>query len=91
MKAKTARFYGWSYSQIEKMPVSLFYKYYEAITVIESQEILLQMQVSDYPQMKQESRKSFHKKIFNLAYPRNNETKILTSKDMALILGKELS
>ena len=52
--------------------------------------MLLQMQISDYPNMKSDGRRTFHKKIFNLAYPKNKETKIISAEDMALILGKEL-
>jgi len=72
------------------LPISKFLTYNEAITVIEAQEMLLQMQISDYPNMKSDGRRTFHKKIFNLAYPKNKETKIISAEDMALILGKEL-
>jgi len=73
------------------MPISKFLSYNEAITVIEAQEMLLQMQISDYPHNKGDARRSFHKKIFNLAYPNNKESKILKSEDIALLLGQELS
>lgn len=73
------------------MSVSKFLTYNEAITIIEAQEMLLQMQISDYPNTKANGRNTFHKRIYNLAYPQNRETKIVSAADMALLLGKELN
>lgn len=46
-----------------------FNTYYEAITPIEAQEMLLSMKVISYPHMEKNSRQEFHKSIHKLAYP----------------------
>jgi hypothetical protein len=40
-----------------------------AITVLEAQEMLLQMQVSDYPHLKKEPRQRLHRQLHRQAYP----------------------
>jgi len=62
-----------------------FSMYYKAIDILEAQEILVQMKVSDYPTMKPESRSEFHHTISKTAYPK--ERKILTTKELAKKLG----
>lgn len=42
---------------------------YRAIEVIESQECLLQMKMSDYPNMKEPARKKLHRAMYKKAYP----------------------
>jgi len=45
------------------------YKYFHAIDKIEAQELLLKLTVSDYPNMKKESREKIHKSFYNKAFP----------------------
>jgi nitric oxide reductase activation protein len=52
--------------------------------------MLIKMQISDYPQMKQQSRQKLHRNISRMAYPSNFEDKIVSSEDMARLLGKEI-
>ena len=54
MKAKVARFYGWAASEIELMPFSLFYDYYRAIEVVNSEEMLEGIEIAVSPHLKQE-------------------------------------
>ena len=42
------------------MTVKEFWTYYNAISVLDANENLVQMGVSDYPHMKGDSRKKFH-------------------------------
>ena len=58
MKAKSARFYGWSAVQIEDMPQALFMEYYRAISVLTSEEQLLEMQIAVSPDLKKEKWKA---------------------------------
>lgn len=46
-----------------------FYKSLKAIDVIEAQEMLLQMTVQDYPNMKKEDRNKLHRKISKASDP----------------------
>lgn len=44
-------------------------EFYEAITVIEAQDMLVAMKLADWPRAKPESRKQFHRETRKLAYP----------------------
>jgi hypothetical protein len=50
-------------------------EYWLAITAIEAQEALVQMQVADYPHAKPEQRKRVYRKMHKLAYPRFEDSK----------------
>lgn len=52
------------------MPLVLFREYFEAITAIEAQEMLMQFQVSAFPHIKKEARTKIHKEITTLANPK---------------------
>jgi hypothetical protein len=49
-------------------------EYWQAITIIEAQEVLVQLRVMDFPNMKQEARRKTHKEFHALAYPRTHDT-----------------
>ena len=51
------------------MPYDRAVEYYEAITVIEAQQTLVDMNVSDYPRMKSDGRKKYYRSMRKLAYP----------------------
>lgn len=70
MRAKLARFYSWTHHYIENLEWDTALEYYEAITVVEAQEKLVDMNLSDYPHMKGDGRKSFYRKMRNMAYPK---------------------
>jgi hypothetical protein len=53
------------------MPYTVAMDYYEAITVIEAQEALVAMNISDYPKMKGESRKKFYRQMRKSAQPQS--------------------
>lgn len=46
-------------------------EYYEAVTVIEAQDRMIEMNIADYPRMKTEGRKRFHREMRKKAYPRS--------------------
>ena len=51
------------------MEYSVALEYYMAIDVIEAQNSLVSMNVSMYPQMKNDSRKQYFKNMKRVAYP----------------------
>lgn len=62
--------------------------YWKAIDVIEAQEMLKALQVSDYPYLKKEGRKRLYKSMHNKAYPNENvNAKILTTEQVDKFLG----
>jgi len=68
------------------MPVNVFDEYYMAITTLEAQEMLVEMRLSDYPNMKKNDRSKLHRQMFKLAYPK---TETASSQDVAAwIKGK---
>jgi len=58
------------------MPYIEAVQYYEAITTIEAQEMLLDMTVVSYPKMKDRDRSKLHKDIHSKAYPEQEEKTI---------------
>lgn len=51
------------------MPASVAAEYYQAITVIDAEKRLVDMNITDYPKMKNEGRKKFHRDMRKLAQP----------------------
>ena len=85
MRAKIARFYGWTDDEISKLPVKTFYEYIKAIDVLESEEQLKKIQVSLAPNIKDSTRKEMI-----AAYKRNvkssvdrNDGRTATIQDVA--------
>ena len=71
------------------MRADVFHQYWLAITVVEAQDMLKQMQISDYPHLKKEDRKRVYSSIQKQAYPiieERAEEKLLTSEDIASFL-----
>lgn len=66
-----ASFYGWSIEYIESMPHGEVVEYYEAITVLEAQDRLVEMNISDYPNMNKENRRKYFRGMKKLAHPKH--------------------
>ena len=65
-----ARYYSWTIDYIDNMPALDALKYYGAIDILESREVVLQMQIMDYQRnMDQKTRTKFQKSINAAAYP----------------------
>ena len=64
-----AYFYGWTDEYIEELEFGKALEYYEGVTVIEAQENLVKMNITDYPRMSSEGRKKFYRQMRRLAYP----------------------
>jgi len=62
-----------------------FSMYYKAIDVIEAQETLVQMKISDFPTMKEDARAELFQSLNKKAYPK--ERKVYTTRELARKLG----
>lgn len=51
------------------MSIETFSRYKKAQERLEARELLTQLKVTDYPNMKEESRSKFHKAIHKKAFP----------------------
>lgn len=60
--------------------------YFQAIDMIENQELLVTLRSNDWPNLKPQQRKKLHRYIYKKAYP-NDKGKSLTLEDMAKIRG----
>jgi hypothetical protein len=69
------------------MPYVTALEYYEAITVLESQELLMTMQACSYPHMKKESQNSFHRKVERMANPKELKKEISFDKFFEVMNG----
>ena len=89
MCAKLAHFYGWTPDIIDNIDEDTAYKYWEAITVIEAQDTMIQMRIADYPMMKTHQRRDFHRSMVKKAYPKtfDPDRKPLTTEQLAERLG----
>lgn len=83
------RFYGLSKVEVDSLTVDEFTALWEAITILEAQETLLNMNIAAYPMLKKEDAKKFHRSIYEKAYPRNWERakRSLTTAELAKLSG----
>lgn len=92
MRARVARFFGWSHSEIKAMPFNTFFEYYRCIEKLEAHEINNQIRVEIFPQLKKQAREKFASDIRKLAYDgfeTNSHGK--SNKDIALELARKLA
>jgi len=66
------------------MEVDTVDSYWRAITVIEAQDLLLQMRIADWPNMKKHDRSKFHRSIHRSAYPatESSASKVVNTKEL---------
>ena len=67
------------------MDYETFSSYYLAIDILEAQEMLISLKVSDYPHLKDEPRSDLYYSLEKTAYPK--ERKVITTKELAKKLG----
>ena len=71
------------------MPESLAREYWLAIDMLEAQEMLLKLRVSDYPNNEQRDRRKLNDELMEKAYFKEKE-KLMTTKQVFAFLQKEL-
>ena len=88
--AKFARFYSTDITKVERIPYLQFMAWWECITTIEAQEMLMSLNVQDWSYKKQSDREKTLKKLNRDAYPASlKETKGQVSNDaLARALGR---
>jgi hypothetical protein len=67
--AKLCYFYGWTPQIVEGFDTDEVEKYWQLITRIEAQEMLKQLTIQDWPNLKKDKRSSLHRKLHRDAYP----------------------
>ncbi len=86
--AKLAYFYGWTHDYIDGLNVEVSEEYWQAITMIEAQEMLKQMTVANAPYMKPQQYKNLHKSLHKQAYPKTHSGEApIGPQDLAKLLG----
>lgn len=74
------------------MPAEELHDLWQAITVIEAQEMLKEIQVSHYPHTTKSSQGRLRKSLIKKAYPESFKmTKVYTAEEAALKLQRALS
>lgn len=82
-----ARFYGWTPDVIRQMKAEDFDVACRMIPEIRSAELLDEIAVSSYPNMKKSSQEKMHRNIHRTAYPTTESSIERTTKDLALLLS----
>jgi len=82
-----ARFYGWTPADIDSLDIDTADRYWRAITVIEAQDILLQLRIADWPYLKKNPRSSFHRQMHKLAYPDTASGSRVDPEQAARLMG----
>lgn len=80
-----SRFYNLDSGQLDSMPVDEFEIYWQQITKIEAQEMLLALTIADYPNLKGNQRSQIYNRIKNHAS--DQKQKIQSTQDIAKIIG----
>jgi len=86
MLAKLASFYGWRHEEILQLDYEVAQGYWLAITAIEAQEILINMRLADWPNMKGPARQKWHRDVHRMAYP-SSHSKAITPEELAKRIG----
>ena len=69
------------------MQINRFNDYIESMNRMEAQEMLAQMKVIDYPNMKSESRNKLHRQLFDKANPEARKERAISPEQMAGLLN----
>ncbi len=75
---KLCQFYGWTPGVALNLSNDLAETFYLGITVIEAQELLVQMRLSDYPRLETADRRKWHSEIHRLAYTKTYSKPLTT-------------
>jgi hypothetical protein len=61
-------------------------EYWQAIDILDAQEVLVSLRVADWPHQKAEARKKWHRELVKMAYPKTFETERVDTKRLAEII-----
>lgn len=63
-----SRFFSIDATRIEEMPFCKLVEMTSAMDAIQSQEVLVELNIADYPHIKEDSRAKFHKSVSKRAF-----------------------
>lgn len=66
--ARLCHFYGWTHDYVSQMDYKIAVKYYKAITHIEAEHYLVDMNIVDYPRMTKDGRRSFYRSMVKMTH-----------------------
>lgn len=64
------------------MTVKQFNIYVESMGKIEAHEMLMDMKIQEYPNMKMDAKNRLHRKLYNQAYPFSESNKPLSAEQV---------
>lgn len=76
-------FYGWTDAEIRGLDWDTSEGYWQSITQIEAQGLLLQARVAQFPWLKANGQRRTHREWYRLAYPKSQNTESLTTEELA--------
>ena len=86
MECKLKRYYNISELELESMPMDRVMMYWKGIDMLESQETLLNLKISEYPNMEVRDKKKLTKTLESKAYFKQ-EIKVIKTSDIAKFIG----
>lgn len=85
------RFYGFSGTEIESMDLDSVESYWQAMSVISSNEMLLQLRASDFPHLKEKDRSKLWRSFEKQSIIKDDSEPELTTDAVRERLGKILN
>ena len=82
-RAKLARVYGWTHSDICELDAEAYKMYLEAVKALEAQEMLNEIKVTSFPNLTKKARKSVFDSLLKLAFPVKPKAKKLSMDEFA--------
>lgn len=86
MRCKLKRFYPFTELELDYMPMDKVMMYWKGIDMIEAQETLLNLKISEYPNMEMKDKRKLTKTLESKAYFKQ-EVKVIKTSDIAKFMG----
>ena len=86
MRCKLRRFYGFLEPELDQMCMDTIMLYWKGIDMLEAQETLLRLKISEYPNMEMKDKRKLTKTLEKQAYFKQ-EVKVIKTSDIAKFIG----
>lgn len=86
MRCKLRRFYGFLEPELDRMDIDTVMMYWKGIDMLEAQETLLGLKLSEYPNMEMKDKRKLTQSLEKKAYFKQ-EVKVIKTSDIAKFLG----
>lgn len=90
MKAKLARFYSWGPEVINELDMQEALEYYNCMSSIVAEEMLKDLKVEDWHQLKDRERTIFWNELKKEAYPINKKDNAISNEELDVWLRSVL-